>query len=478
MIPILFEKGRTEFIGNGIGRLSDAVSCIVTEERNGGFTLDMEYAEDGIHEESIQPGCIIFADSSDKGPQPFDVVTVTRNYGETVKVEARHISYRLTGIPVRTRSGSSSLSASNPSDALTNMQSYIISTFDASGWNFSTYKSNIGTWKPENPLSVRACLMGEEGSILDAFGGEYEWDGYNVILHDARGSDNGVSIRYGKNIKSIEHDVSNDGSYNGCYGYWEKGDSFYQPSAGAQLLDSNIPYSFAKIVNFSADFDERPSYAELIAKDQEEIIGKDKDSLSISVSLATGYSDSIDDISMLESVHLCDTVHVIFEPYGIDVTTKVVKTVYDTLLDRLDSVEIGTVKTTLADTIANGGNVTNNFISGGSADYDERISALETATAALQTAMSELSLTTIGATKLGSVGTTQSTITLPLPTAAYLIVTTHNSTTNNNGLWIVRGASGVFKIGGGSNITITKNNGSLTVKSSSGNSDLYAIRLG
>lgn len=88
-----------------------------------------------------------------------------------------------------------------------------------------------------------------------------------------------------------------------------------------------------------------------------------------------------------------------------------------------------------------------------------------------------LSLNNLGAVRLTSVGTSQSTATLPSTTGAFIVVTTHNSTANNNGIWIIRGASGVFKIGGGSNITITKNNATLTVKSSSGNSDLYIIKL-
>lgn len=47
-------------------------------------------------------------------------------------------------------------------------------------------------------MSIRACLGGTEGSVLDVWGGEYEWDMFDVILHSKRGKDNGVVIEYGK----------------------------------------------------------------------------------------------------------------------------------------------------------------------------------------------------------------------------------------------------------------------------------------
>ena len=49
MIPILFEKNTESFNNNGIGCLADVVSCIVEEERNGAYELEMRYPIYGIH---------------------------------------------------------------------------------------------------------------------------------------------------------------------------------------------------------------------------------------------------------------------------------------------------------------------------------------------------------------------------------------------------------------------------------------------
>ena len=61
------------------------------------------------------------------------------------------------------------------------------------------------------PSSIRSRLGGTRGSILDTYGGEYEWDGYTIKLHSERGSDKGVTLRYGKNITDItqEENIEN-----------------------------------------------------------------------------------------------------------------------------------------------------------------------------------------------------------------------------------------------------------------------------
>lgn len=478
MIPILYAKGTTEYTSNGLGRLSGAVSCLITEERNGGYVLEMDYDPTDALAGYLKPWAIIYAMTSEGHCEPFDIVSVVRTYGETIHVSANHVSYRLAGIPVRTRSGQTKLTASSASAAFSALPGWVPTNISTTGWTFETNVLTPATWEPAEPASMKAMIHGMDGSVLDKFGGELRWTDHKVELLTNRGSDNGVSIRYGKNIVSLEHDLSSENAINGTYAYWEQGeDNFYQPSAVGKLTTSNIPFDFAQVVNVRSEFETQPSYADIIAKAQAMSAGKDADSFTLTIDLATGYTDGISSTEDIDTVKLCDAVRVVFDPYGIDVSTKVVKTVYDVIMDRLDSVEIGTIRNTIADTIAGSGTTTVNYNTSGGGDYEARVSALEESVGDLEETVGGLSLTNIGATKLGSVGTTQSTITLPSTTGAFIIVTTHNSTTNNNGMWIVRGASGVFKIGGGSNITITKNNATLTVKSTSGNSDLYAIKL-
>ena len=79
VIPILYESTETEFTSNGLGRLSDAISCIVEEERNGAYELTMEYPIHGVHYKDLQNMRVISAVPSDgKERQPFDIYDISR----------------------------------------------------------------------------------------------------------------------------------------------------------------------------------------------------------------------------------------------------------------------------------------------------------------------------------------------------------------------------------------------------------------
>lgn len=53
---ILFDQNEQAFISNGLGALPDAASCVVTEERNGEYEIEMEYPLTGRHFHDIQKG--------------------------------------------------------------------------------------------------------------------------------------------------------------------------------------------------------------------------------------------------------------------------------------------------------------------------------------------------------------------------------------------------------------------------------------
>ena len=101
MKPILFPAEQTSFNTNGLGRLTDAISCIVTEEeRNGSYELHMEYPIDGHIMEEITYSRIICAVPADnKAMQPFRIYRISKLSG-IVEIDAEHISYqRGTGKP-------------------------------------------------------------------------------------------------------------------------------------------------------------------------------------------------------------------------------------------------------------------------------------------------------------------------------------------------------------------------------------------
>ena len=61
MNPILFAAGATTFTTNGLGRMADAISCTVEEERNGVYELEMKYPIDGIHFSDLALEMILYS---------------------------------------------------------------------------------------------------------------------------------------------------------------------------------------------------------------------------------------------------------------------------------------------------------------------------------------------------------------------------------------------------------------------------------
>ena len=227
MYPILFSSTTTSFTTNGIGRLSDASECKVVEERNGSYELEMDYPMTGIHFSDLVNGNIIYAKPSQNGKlQAFRIYRNERKVGDICKIYARHISYQLSFIPVI------KFSAASCTTALNGLKNHAI---ESCPFTFSTDITSAGSFVVTEPDSLRAYLGGKEGSILDIWHGEYEWDNYNVIYHKNRGSDKGVQIVYGKNLIDLTQEENIENTVTGIFPYWQ--------SQGNQTTDGHTLYS-------------------------------------------------------------------------------------------------------------------------------------------------------------------------------------------------------------------------------------------
>ena len=215
MIPILFEKTITSFATNGMGRLSDALSCIVTEERNGAFELAMEYPEGGMHADELETDRIIYAKpAAYMTEQPFRIYKITKPLSGKFKVMARHISYDLayaSVMPFADKGSASQALAAMFSNA-ENIGSFHLGTVTV---------SKSGTFQAKEPASFRNMMGGKEGSILDVFGGEILWDGFTVSLYANRGTDRGLTLRYGKNISDISQEKDIDYTVTGITPFYK-----------------------------------------------------------------------------------------------------------------------------------------------------------------------------------------------------------------------------------------------------------------
>lgn len=348
MIPILYDKAETDFTSNGITRLVDCLSCTVTEERNGVYELEFTYPITGRNYDLIQEGQIIAATHDDNGEiQPFDIYHRTAPLDGIVTFYAHHISYRLNGIAVKPYTTTTDIAA-----ALAGLKTNSVGTNPFTFW---TEKTTEGEYSVTLPSSLKALLGGQENSLLDVFGaGEYEFDTFDVKLWARRGVDTDVEIRYGKNLTDIEHDVDFSDAYNGIVPYW-----FGQVDSGGEMVDTLITLPEWVIyasgttydgrnttipMDLTDQFQEPPTVADLRAVAQTRI---SSDTLKANESTKVSFvqlwqTEEYKDVAPLQAVNLCDTVNVIYPELGVDKTrVKVIKTVYNTLLDRYDEMELG-----------------------------------------------------------------------------------------------------------------------------------------
>ena len=352
MIPILYEAGETAFTSNGLGRLRDCISCVVTEERNGIYECDFEYPVDGMNYDRIKCGRIIAVEHDESNDvQPFDIVGYSRPINGVVTFHAVHISYRQTALTV------SGTNIQSLSDAFT-----LLGTSDpANPFTYWTDKTSSGYLGAGDgiPHSVRQVLGGMEGSILDAYGGEYEWDKWAVRLWGSRGSFRNFTIRYGVNLTNYEEELDYSNTYTSVIPYWVgqdtngddvivKGDMVSASYPSFNGTGRCIP------LDLSEKYETKPTKATVEAAGLAYMNANQTylPAQSIKVDFVK-LSDSAEyaQFASLQQCRLCDTINVVFPRYDMQGMFKIVKTEYNVLREKYDSLELGTLSTSLAEAL-------------------------------------------------------------------------------------------------------------------------------
>jgi phage minor structural protein len=361
MIPALYNKSETTFTHNGVGLLSEAVKATVTEERNGSYELSLQYPITGRFYSEITEGAIIKAKANETSePQLFRIYKSSKPINGIVTYSAEHISYDLNGIPLL----GFSIKNATPQMALTKAIEGA-----ALPCPFTAY-SNISTLNSTEiltPCSVRALLGGQTGSLLDVWGGEYEFDNFTVKLYLHRGKDNGVVIEYGKNLK----DLKQESNIAECYThimpyavYTVQDESGNSEEKYVYLAEKVIPLTEAEDIGhykaFIMDFSDRFGDNEEITEEKLRAkatayaaaadLGTPKVNITVSF-VQLWQTEEYKNIAPLERVKLCDTVTVRFSKLGVAATSKVIKTVYNSLQEKYESVTLGDAKSSFANTV-------------------------------------------------------------------------------------------------------------------------------
>ena len=362
MKPILMDNKKTLEVlvndkTNGLGRLNDCVELLVTEHLNGQYTATMKYPVSGIHFNEIElQGIIKLSANQFDEPQLFRIVNVSKPLNGIVEYELNHITYDLSYTSVAPFTSD----YVRPTlvalwDNMTGGKSFSIST----DINDSTHRTH--KFKNEKPQSCRALFGGQEGSLIDIFGGEYHYDNLKVELLTKRGADHGVKIKYGKNLTDITQDETNENVYTHVIPYAQ--DSNKNTIIGDTITLFNVAESKMRILNLdlSDKFQgENGEETKITVKDvnREAHYYVERNNLTEPrVSLDVSFLDlsqtvEYANIAPLETVSLGDTVYVDYPTLGVSAKARVIEYEWDSLRERYNSVEIGDAKARLSTTIA------------------------------------------------------------------------------------------------------------------------------
>ena len=357
MKPILYEANTVDFNSNGLGALTEAMFSQVTEERNGILELSVVYPMSGKLYDRISEHMLLKVKPNKvDDPHVFRIYSLQiDSIAQTVSIDASTKSNELVNNLVKDLA----IENTTPQVALDLMKQFLVLPTDYDFISDIT-SSNSTHWTNRNPLN---CIAGEEGSLVDVFGGEIKRGNRTIWLYANRGIDNPNIIRHGKNLQGFTVEYSTKGMTTAILPYFNEkieessetrmvyGDIVYSQYA------NNYPFLYLVAMDYSSE-EEVTNLATLNTKASQyftEHNGIDKPSMSATVDMQD-LSDSSEykRFKSLEHIQLCDTVTVYSKKHKVNLNAKVTKIIFDTLLEKNVSLELGSIRTSLTDSIKQG----------------------------------------------------------------------------------------------------------------------------
>lgn len=336
-------------VANHQQELTDTLTCVVDREVNGIYELTMTYPVTGALYDQIGPRCLLYVAPDDvSARQLFRIYRISKPLMGIVTINARHIAYDLAGYicPPFTASGIQAALSGITADTQPTTCPF---TFSSSRSTASNFIVNV-------PTAVWSLMAGQEGSLLDVYGGEFTFDNFNISLENRVGADNGVTIEYGKNLTKLTQDENSADLYTGIYPY------YYSDEGGLvtlteEVVDGSGSWSFDvyKAVDFTDKFESTPTEAQLRAAAQAYVannnVGELKMTLDVEFIPLWQTEEYKNDAR--ERVNLGDGVTIRFDALGVDATARIMATKYNCLKERFDKLTVGSIKTDLATVITN-----------------------------------------------------------------------------------------------------------------------------
>lgn len=336
-IICIYDSKETDFNNNGLVVLDSCIFCIIPEELNGAYELELEYPILNNNKwQYLVEGNIIKADG-----QLFRMYHKVKTL-TSIKINARHIFYDLLDnfledITLNNVSGANAL------DSILNNTQYphkFISMSDVSNLFTANYAK-------KNPIEI---LVGTDG-VINNIGGELVRDNFTIKLLQTRGLDRGVLISYGKNIVGIEETLDIDGICTRLMPVGKDGLLLFEKYIDSQYIN-NFPHPKIKVVEFSDCENE----ATLRAMATKYMVDNKIDIPQFNYAIdfvELSKTEEYKNYAILESVYMGDTITIKHSKLNINLKAKVIKITKNCITNRIEKVELGSFKPNLATSISN-----------------------------------------------------------------------------------------------------------------------------
>lgn len=359
MIPLLFSPDSTDFSTRGLGPLNFAKSCIVKEEINGVFDLTLQYPVEAKRADLIQDRSIIMAPPSPDRLddwQPFRVYHRKKNINGTMTAYARHAAlYDAAGVPIRPFTAE----YSGTYNAMGGIEAFKLGGESLDFYGYGDFDEPEVKFFLKSPCSARAAIK----QVMETFeGGELDYrlgsnpDGtgvFRTFLIPRRGQDNGKSIRYGVDLVGYDQDENNLNFFTGVYPFWAGyvdgwfwSKNYTVASLGTEVVSAPGDFNFSRVLtlDLSNEFDSKPT-SDQLREAAQKYIAENKIGVP-------AFGLAVKRYAMKENMALGDTVRVYYPQIGVYAESRIMSLTWDVLAERTTDLEIGSIRASIADTVA------------------------------------------------------------------------------------------------------------------------------
>lgn len=406
MIPILYDKYETDFLSNGLGQLGDCLSCTVTEQINGIYEVEFTYPMNGAYyEQLINFGGVVACTHDHNGDvQLFDIYKYTAPIDGIVTFYGHHVAYRLSNI-LWTRDIPGVAWMRSPAEIFSywNNGVGLVSYSPIKRFTFTDYSDYTPfsdhsvivpfstLWEATRGQLYQAALSNKDnGSILEIWPGEWEFNKFDINFYKKRGQDRGVQIRFGKNMIGVDRERDWGGTVSVIYATWNNGSiwAWYDqpaispkveysisqwetPNNGKEQMYSGAEMLFFKpaqlniaVLDLSSELEGYPGESGTdVLPHEDEVRAYCLDYMSknstwrandnISVEFLDLYgTPEYENIQGLTDCRLGDFVSILYPQLGIVSNgVEIMSLTYDVLQERVIEMQLNTIRTTLAQVI-------------------------------------------------------------------------------------------------------------------------------